>query len=213
MTALVSAALALKAIATALSLALARRRRQYRPVAAFLVLVTVADFGRAWLHVSFLDAAPRPYVGAMRILGEISGALWLTWATGLSALSIAVFQKRRPWIVAVLYVVVVAALAAQYPAVRAESLRKVYLATELAALAVSIGSIVPWAVRRTELPHVEHAAMLLMVLIDLATLLGPYYGGFYTNWLTAQIAYLILYGLLILIEGFALRIGGERPSR
>lgn len=211
---LLALAIALKIGAALLSVVVARRRREYVPVSCFLVWTTLADLARAWLHTHWLDQAPRPYVGLFRVLGEIGGALWLSWAAGLAGVSTVVFIKRRPYIVLVSYIALVVTLAILYPAVRDERLRKVYLGAELVALTVALGGVGEWIRRRTDLPEVEHAALFLVIAIDLVTLAGPYYGKFYSDWGLAQIAYAILYTILIIVQGGRIWASGRsRLSR
>jgi hypothetical protein len=77
-----------------------------------------------------------------------------------------------------------------------------------------LGGVCEWNRRRTDLPEVEHAALFLVIAIDLVTLAGPYYGKFYSDWSLAQIAYAILYTILIIVQGGTIWASGRsRLSR
>src|SRR5262249_11533254 len=135
-------------LAGLLAPAVARRRPEYRPVAFFLAGTAIADVIYGQLVFLVLEPATTamrdlgldpditPLDGWARVVANIATAIFLSWYAGLAALALAVFARRRPWHVAVLWAVTSIALAVGYPATRGEFRRHVYLAADLIALAV-----------------------------------------------------------------------------
>jgi hypothetical protein len=208
-------AAALLYVAAVSAVWLAVRRVDYRPVAGFLFAVAFADLARMlsrrWLlapaweaqRAAGLDPAAVPLSGLGRVGGHIEHAGFLVWSGGIAALSLAVLARRPArWALAA-YGVAVAVLVVSYPAIRGEDLRRYYLACEMLALATALVSGVAWW-RRREPPTLPAAAALLIAALDIAVLFGPYRVGLFTSWRFAQAVYVVLYLVLVVIQGGAL---------
>jgi hypothetical protein len=194
---------------------LALRRADYRPVARFLAAVATADLARMtaqrWLIVptweaqraAGIDPAIVPLSGLARVGGHVEHAGFLVWPAGVAALMLAVLGRRRAWPALVAYGIAVAVLILAYPAIRGDLLRRYYLACELGALATALVSATAWW-RRREAPALPAAAALLIAALDLAVLFGPYRVGLWTAWPFAQAVYVVLYLVLVTIQGGAL---------
>ena len=167
---------------------LARRQREYAPVAWLLGGSLVADGVALTLTLLVLVPARAvgavPYTGSARIAFHITQALFVGWSAGISALAVHTFARRRAWVVALVYAVVVAAIAAAYPELRRERLQSAYLAITLIAIAASIGAIaVWWRNKPTAPPRPVQIAAALFVLFEFGALLGPYAAGMIdVNW-------------------------------
>ena len=213
-----------KVAAAVLAVMLARQHRDHRPVAAFMVLNTIADLGRtalAWLvfeptratvRAAGLDPAVVPFEGWTRAAFVLENALWLTWPAGLAALCLWAFTGRsRLPVVAVFWAVAVAALAIVYP--RNETLGRAYTGLLYAALAVCLAAAIPWLARlklldRRRLPAESAptitipqlcAAVILAAELSLI-IVGPNRWGIFKAWPLAQVVYSVLYVSLIVLH-------------
>jgi hypothetical protein len=83
---------------------------------------------------------------------------------------------------------------------RGETLRSIYLAAELGALAVAAGAIITWTWRRAS-PTPAHACALFVVLVDGVALLGGALRYGFDHWYLDQICSLTLYVLLTVYQG------------
>jgi hypothetical protein len=157
-----------------------------------------------------------PFTGAARVAFHVDEAIELSWAAGLAALAIIVFAGRRFAGVAIglLWVATVAYLATHYPEIRGDALREVYLAVELAALAVAAGSIVSWTWRR-EPPTPARISVLAICLTDGITLLaGAWRWGFWVHWELNQAAFALLYATIAAYQVIIWRrISSQSSSR
>ena len=210
--------LAFELTAALAAVALAWKRADHRPFAAFLIIaVVVNDLARlalqSWVIVPARDAmrnagidpAVTPFTGWVRIACDIEGALYLLWPAGIAALSQWVYMKRSPRVVAGVYVLAVAALVIGYPWLRYDMLRKFYLAAELAALSVGIVAFLRWV--RTEVPRISHVLTSCILVIELGVLLiGPWRFGLFTKWSMAQVMFAALYAVLTVLQVGALWI-------
>jgi hypothetical protein len=206
--ALLLVAFALHVVAAGLAAVVAWRRPEHRPVAAFLCGMAIAAALRwvllTWWVVPFQASFPdAPLTGSALLAAHLDTALWFAWPAGLAGSAVAVFLKRRPWIVAGAWVVATAAVAVAYPATRGDALRRVYLAALLLSLVVSYGAIGMWA-RKRESVTLPRTSVLLIVLFETSTLFGPWLGDPFATWWKAQILYSMLYGSLIALQGGAL---------
>jgi hypothetical protein len=212
---LYAAAIVLLYMAALMALALARYRADYGPVARFLLAVSVADLARMgaqrWLiapaweaqRAAGLDPAAVPLSGLGRIGGHIEHAGFLVWSAGVASLALVVLARRKVWPALATYGAAVAVLVATYPLIRGDALRRYYLGAELFALATALASAVAWW-RRREPPTLPVAAALLISALDIAVLFGPYRVGLWTSWAIAQAVYVVLYLVLVVIQGGAL---------
>lgn len=127
--------LTLETAAAVLAVLCALNRSEHRSIAAFLVGTVAADMTRIalemWSIHPALDAlvaagiepASMPLTGWPRVAFHLDSALFLAWFAALGALSLWIFLRRRPWPVAVVYALAVAALVLGYPTLRYDTLR------------------------------------------------------------------------------------------
>jgi hypothetical protein len=216
-------ALGFKAAAALLAFAVARRSVEHRPLGWLLGGTTIADVTRLALLATIIrpardaarDAGLDPSAvlldGWARIACIADSALFLAWFAGLAALSLWLFLRRRPWPVAVVYGLAVLALVIGYPALRHGALQRFYLAAELAALCVGLGSLARWIGR--EAPRLPHVAAACVLATDLATLVaGPWRFNVFGAWSLALVMYAALYATLVVLQAGALWIS-PTPSR
>jgi len=212
--ALLALTFALLVVAASLAALVAWRREDHRPFAFFLTAIVLVSAVRwvlmTWWLVPYRASYPdTPMGGPALVAAHVDTALWLVWPAGLAAVSIAVYLRRKPWLVGVVWLLVSLAIAYAYPTTRGDVLRRCYLAAELAALCVAAGSIGMWT-RLHQSVTLPRACVLLLVIFDFATVvMGPWVGDPFHDWHKAQILYSMLYGSLILMQGGAL---WTRPS-
>ena len=197
--------LALLAALTIVSWWLATHRAEHRSVALFLAFCLGSDLAR-WLlmalvlspaHKRFGDA---PFTGWYRAACDLDAALFLAWHAGLAALALWVFLRRRPWPVAVVWALAVAALAVMYPTTRGAVLQRCYLAAELGTLSFVAGCYVMWWWRR-EKPTFTNFCTVLLSSGEVALLIGPYSRNIFTSWDIAQAMYATVYVVLLALHG------------
>lgn len=159
-----------------------------------------------------------PLTGWARVAAHVDHALLLGWSTVLAACAVAVFWapgppcRARPthladiWpyqVIAAIWMLITGFFVATYPESRPFH-RSGYLLAELLALGVGLAAFVAWLRQRdrAEGMPVTKICTLLIIGLDAVALLGPYLApGFYTGWDRALGAYVVLYGLLVLIQG------------
>jgi hypothetical protein len=170
-----------------------------------------------------------PLTGWARVAAHVDHALLLGWSAALAACAVAVFavpieqmsvviytgtQVERThrydsprWEVAITiataWFVMVAALVLTYPESRVLH-RQAYLMADLLAIGVGLAAFVTWLRQRdrAEGMPVTKICMLLIICLDAVAPLGPHLApGFYSGWDRALGAYVVLYGLLVLIQG------------
>jgi hypothetical protein len=179
-------------VAAAVSLPALRKPRGYRPVAIFLVGMTAASWARGLLSPILL-AAPRPRVGLARVAFQVSDALFLAWPAAVAALAIVVFTRRRAWPVAIVWALVIGALAGMYPVLHGEALaRWTYGGLTLVACAAGASAFLLW-LRLRLAPDAVHVAALLILFSTAATLVGPYLGDVGARWDIARWTFVGLY--------------------
>ena len=203
----------LSGVAVVLAWAAARRGPEHRPFAGLLTLGLVSDvilwaLQRWVLPPPLLDNPP--LTGWIRFAGYIEAALYVAWPIGIAAVALNTMAKRsmRPAIFA--YVIVVAGLIIGYPTIRGDVLRKVLLGIELASMLVGIASILAWR-RRRERSTTATLCTSILVAGHFGTVLsGPYrFGLFGEAWVLAQVAYLLIYAVVIVLQAGSL---WEHPS-
>ena len=87
---------------------LARRRREYAPVAVFLCWVLLSHVVRPLIRI-YIGAGPAggvPYAGLPRAAFHVEQALFVSWPIGITALAIHVLAKRRAWPIGLAYVAI-----------------------------------------------------------------------------------------------------------
>ena len=188
------------------ALALVRRRPAYKPAAWFMVAMGAANVVRPVL-ITYIIAPARlagrtPHTGLERVAFHIDQAAFLLWPAGIVALAAWTFWRSRRALGAVVlaYLAIVAVLILGYPALRRELLAAVYLAVELAALAVSIGAIASWW--RSSAPTTPVDSIALLLVIFAAVLIaGPHAAGsIFTTWPIAYGIYGVLYTAIAVME-------------
>jgi len=193
----------LQLAAVATGCALAWKRPSYRAVAALLLLVFVADWARLGLKTYILSTAPRPFHGAARAAFHIEQALFLTWPTGVAALAQWEFLRHRPWNVLLAYSAVIASLVLAYPGLRQSSLAQAYLALHITAFAYAFICTVRGLSKAN--PGIEQSAVVFSTFISATALLGPYTGqDWISRWNFAQLANVLLYSVLVYLQGGSL---------
>jgi hypothetical protein len=202
----IALAYALKILAAVMAAGVARVRREYAPVAVALIVSTAADLLRLvlspWLAYSRAVISGSSSITLIAVR-DLDTALWLTWPAGLAASAVVVFLRRKPWGVAIVWATLSIALAAVYPWSRGEHLRQTYLAAELAAQAIALGGAIVWTARRDP-PHVEHAALALLLATELGTLIAGPWRAIFTTWRIAQLMYVGAFAALVVVQGGAL---------
>lgn len=102
------------------------------------------------------------------------------------------------------------ALIASYPTLRGDPVRKLYLGFQLACLTVAIASVLHWMAFRKNPPTVSYLVVGLMTVAEILNVAaGPWRLGF-DKWDLAQLAYCMLYVMLILIDGVPVNHDGAR---
>jgi hypothetical protein len=198
-------------LAAVSAVVLARLRADHRIFATFFGWMVCANAIRAVLAANFDLVRPLgspPFVGVARVAFHVDQAIELSWSAGLAAVAILLFARRR-WpavLVCLLWVGAVAYLSTHYPAIRGDSLRRVYLGTELAALAVAGAAIITWTWRR-EPPTPARVCVLCVCLVDVVTLFaGAWRWGFWDHWNLQQAAFALLYSTLTIYQVITWRL-------
>jgi hypothetical protein len=199
----------LHVIAGVIGVLLARRRRDYLPVALFLACTAVADVILVALTVGAPTTLPSaPLTGLPRFVGHVRQGLYLVWPFGFAALFVAVFSRRRTRAFSPAYAVAITGLVLGYPTLGGERLREAYLIVELAALAVAVGASIQW-LRRRESTTLPHTVALLLLSSEIAVFLGPWHRDIFAGWDMGRTMYAITYAAIALVQGGFL----WRPSR
>jgi hypothetical protein len=171
-----------------------------RPLWLFLALTLGAD-GVRWLGQRFvLQSSPRPFTGFARAVFHVDQLGVIGWNAGLLALVVLAFfgrervaSKLTP--IASCAFGVVLAFAFAYPELRAERLGHAYLCVEvvtvLACVAIALHS---WLKSRWF--GIAARAATVLVVGEIATLLGPFLGEPFRYWSTANAISAVTYTIL-----------------
>lgn len=188
-------------LAAATAIVVARRVPAHRPVAIFLGAVVVADLVRRGLAAGPLPDMG-PHTGATRLLFHIDQALYLLWPFGLAGLAGAVLaERRRPWVLASVYLATVVVLALGYPTVRRELLGQAYLCIELVALLICLEAAAAPGWRRGR-PGLTTVVTLALIVVDVATVAGgPFARPLFAHWYRAWPMHAVLYVAIGLMQG------------
>ena len=191
----------LHVFAAAIAFMIARKHRDYRPVAAFLAGTALADLALAALIVADAPTtlSDAPLVGLARFVGHARQGLYLVWPAGLVALVVTVFSGRFPRIVPVAYAMTLAVLVLGYPMLEGVLLRRLYLGIELSALVAAIAAVVQWPWRLEPLT-VPHVMTLLLLSGEVGLLLGPWHHDLFAGWDAGRMTYSTAYALLIALQ-------------
>lgn len=205
--------------AAALAWGIARRRPEHRPVALLLTIDVVINVARRALAAYVLVPAAAqlggaPLDGWARVAGHLDDALFLGWPAAIAATALVTFtpalfdedasraRRRRVMIaVAIVWAVAVAALVTSYPITRGAVLARCYLAGELAAIVVGLGSVATWIPARQS-PDVRHVAIALVVGDALVSVLaGPWRFNVFGSWVLAQLIHALFAAVLTVLQG------------
>jgi hypothetical protein len=215
MTGLLWLELGFHAAAALVSVGVAWRRKEHRPIALFLGFTGVADGLACALQELILEPARLslgpgvPFTGDIRAAFHASQALFLMWPAGLAALALVTLGRRRPWVPFAVWAIALPVLAATYPAVRGAVLQRWYLAAELGALAVGLRYVMGWLwrVASRDKPALSSAELLaglctlILVAIDVTDVaVGPWRSNIYTDWHLSQVSYAVEYAVLIVLQ-------------
>ena len=205
----------INAAAVLLTWVCVRRIPTLFPVALTLSAGFGAELASEALIAWVLPPAPSashvtpPYEGMQRWAVYIDGALFIAWPAALAACALRVLAERRAWPVTLAYAAVSVALAASYPEVRGAALRRWYLAVDLCAILLGLASLITWLRRHWGKRRADLAVTITSLLAAthlVAVLAGPYrFGLFGSEWYLIQLAYLLMFSLVILLEAAALR--------
>lgn len=188
--------LGLSAAATGLAWLIAARRSSYRAVAWALTFFLASDL----IRLALQPGAPGPYAGWDRVAFHIRSALFVGWRFAIAALSVAVFTRRKPWPLAIPFLLVAGALVAGYPTIRGPLLQQVFLGVELTCLCVSLGCLILW-LRGPEPRGLQHFIAGTIVVSELTLVVGPYAASIYLNWDRAWAVLLVEYLALLVFQG------------
>ncbi len=145
MTPLHLATLALFVVTAAAAVTLAKKDKRNRPVAWYLAAVVALELFRFGLRRLLPIPPPSgPLEGWARIVRHADLATYLGLIMVLPAMTMALFLRRRPWLIGVLYVAICAVLISSYPTIRGDELMLIYTAIELAGVIASIGFFIMW---------------------------------------------------------------------
>jgi hypothetical protein len=190
---------------------LARRRREYAPVAVFLCWVLLSHVVRPLIRI-YIGAGPAggvPYQGLERAAFHVEEGMFVSWPIGITALAIRIFTKRRAWPVMLgVYLVVVAILVLGYPlGLRRAPLQSFYLGVTLACLFASFTALASWwRSKPSGPPEPPEIVAGLLVLFEVSALLGPYAAGLIDRtWPIATALYFALHTTLAILQGLWLR--------
>jgi hypothetical protein len=213
--------------AAMMAVPVARARAEHGPVAVFLVGTTIAnaarlaiisyvlDPARDAMRAAGVDPAAVPFTEWVKVATIVESALFLLWPAGIAALAMAVFLRRRPWVVAAVWTSTSVVLAVGYPALRGAALAREYLAAEVASLLVGVGCFVSWLPRRREREvGLPITVTMLLIAVGLAGLVvGPWRFGIFDRWVLAQVTYAITYAVIFVLEGGFLWLKPKSLSR
>jgi hypothetical protein len=207
MTWLVPALYAALVIATVLAWELALWRPEHQPIAYLLTVELASNVAQRAMHPVLLHwlatLGDATWTGWPRVVAHVSQALFMVWPAALAAIALVVFLGRKPWPVMACYAVVVAGLVALHPKARDGSLPRVYAAVQMVGLLVAVGSAAMWYLssRRTRRrANTAQAALMFILSVEVPSIAGAWRIGIFAHWHLAQIAYLIMFVLLILLQ-------------
>ncbi len=161
-----------------------------RPLCVFLAVTLIADVVR-WFGQRFvLQHAARPFTGLPRACFHVDQAGVIGWNAGLLAIVVLAFSEREriaPKLLRISSIAtcLVTSLAFHYPHIRAEKLGTVYLIVEIATVIACIG-FAAHAWFKTRWFGIAARAVSVLVVAEVATLLGPFLGEPFKNWATAN---------------------------
>jgi hypothetical protein len=171
-----------------------------RPLWLFLALTLAADALR-WLgQHSVLRHATRPFTGLQRAVFHVDQVGVIGWHAGLLAIVVLTFTGRERAFAKLAPIAsfafgIAVSLAIAYPDVRAEKLGIAYTIIEIATVLVCI-AIVAHSWFRSRWFGIAARAATVLVVGEIATLLGPFLGEPFRYWSTANAISAVAYTIL-----------------
>ena len=218
MTAIRFITLVLFAISAGAAIAVARRDERHRPVAAYIATVLAVDIGRLIVAQLLPPAAPAsPYTGTLRALWHVEQSAYLGSILALPAMFMALFLRRRPWLIGGIWLISAVLLAALYPGVRGAALLRVYSAAELAAALACVGFFVTWlASGRVSEDGVTVSVICATTLLGahLMVAVMPQLGGAKTliTWPVVVATHAIITAIVLVLQLRVLWKNGEKTT-
>ncbi len=204
---MIPALYALSALATVLAWLQARRSAEHRPIAWLLSAGLAVDLVRRALRTFYIVPVIRPLrghplTGVPLAVSHVNDALFLTWPAALAACALVVYVGRRPWPAGVAWGTVVAGLVVLHPYESTGMLGRTLTASQLLAVIVALGCAATWYMRPSrELTTTAQASLAVIVAGELASMTGAWRIGVFDDWHVSQILYLLLYVLLVALQG------------
>jgi hypothetical protein len=205
-TSLVRLGYGLAFVATILSWTVAQKDREHLPVAYFLTLGIVADLAKRAVWLVILGAAYErsdgaALTGSAHFARAVHDALFLMWPAGVAALSIRVYEKKNPWLVAPVYAFVVVICAIGYPTIRGVVHHQLLMAVDSAAVVVGVAYFVQWFWRQEHPTPAIVSASLILGIEGGLLVGGPYRSDPAVHWDLAQVMFVLLYAALVVVQG------------
>jgi hypothetical protein len=208
------AAVAAQALAAATAIGVARKNPAHRPVAVGLVCLLALSVLRGVLVYGVLRPArsvmpdpSAPFSSALALVAVyLDGAAFLAEEMTVAGIVAAVYLERPRKTLTTIGIAWLAAsvvLAGLYPSavVRGAGLARVYLATELASLMVSMACVASFAGRRLS-PRAPQAIALFLLAAEVAVLItGPWRASIFVGWDSAKMVLLVAYVFIAGIQG------------
>jgi hypothetical protein len=194
-------------IVTAMAWALAVKRREHRPIAVLFSLglggelaiqaydATVLEPLRAGLGVDV------PWTGWARAAALLSHAIVLTWPAALVGAALVVFAGRRPWPAVVGWVLAVALFAVTHPIAGDGTLAAALTAAQAVSVAAAAAVCLTWLLWRTTPAMSAQYTLLMIVIAESISLLGAWRVDLFGAWPVSQVAYLVMFGSVALVQG------------
>jgi len=173
-----------------------------RPLFAFLVTTLAADIIRTIGKHFVLQHAARPFAGAARLVFHVDQAGVIGWHAGLLSVVALAFTGRERMAVKLVPIWSYAlgtwmAFAAAYPMLREAKLGHAYLLVQVVTVLASLALAVHAWLRHRWFGSADRAVSLLVVG-EIATLLGPFLGEPFRNWATANAISVVVYAFMSL---------------
>ena len=174
-----------------------------RPLSWFLGSTLVADVVRMLLHAVVLDDVARPFTGWHRVAFHVDQIGVVGWNAGLVAVTmLAFFDRRSPpirWPLVHVAGVALSAwcvLVATYPAMRGARLERAYTQIELLTVLTCLAvAAVAWS--RDQWFGIAARSASVLVVAEIATLLGTFISQPLRFWSTANVVSAAAYAVLV----------------